>query len=89
MNRGDIKLVIDRCIAHDVPDAADMIESLCQQLAASQAVIEGLNGRFAKDQERIARQAEQLAAAIAECKLKDEELQYCEDMLDDLRDYPI
>ena len=34
MNRGNIKLAIDRCIAHDVPDAADMIESLRQQLSA-------------------------------------------------------
>ena len=36
MNRGDIKLCIDRCIAHDVPDCADMIENLAEQLAASQ-----------------------------------------------------
>jgi len=33
MNRGDIKLIVDRCIAYDVPDAADLIESLVQQLA--------------------------------------------------------
>lgn len=39
MNRGDVKLVIDRCIAHDVPDAADMIESLRQQLAECQAAL--------------------------------------------------
>lgn len=31
----------------------------------------------------------QLAAAIAACKLKDEALQNCEGMLDELRDYPI
>lgn len=37
MNRGNIKLAIDRCIAHDVPDAADMIESLRQQLSAALA----------------------------------------------------
>ena len=39
MNRGDIKLIIDRCIAHDVPDAADLIESQAVQLAAAQAAI--------------------------------------------------
>ncbi len=32
---------------------------------------------------------QQLAAAIAACKLKDEALQNCEGMLDELRDYPI
>ena len=37
MNRGDVKLVTDRCIAHDVPDAADMIEALHIQLAAALA----------------------------------------------------
>lgn len=37
------------------------IESLRQQLAAAQTIIEGLNGRFAKDQYRIKCQAEQLA----------------------------
>ena len=34
MNYGDIKLCIDRCVAHDVPDCADMIEMLADQLAA-------------------------------------------------------
>ena len=34
MNCGDIKLCIDRCVAHDVPDCADMIEMLADQLAA-------------------------------------------------------
>ena len=33
--------------------------------------------------------AEQLAAALVACKLKDEALQNCEGMLDELRDYPI
>lgn len=37
------------------------IESLRQQLSAAQTIIEGLNGRFAKDQDRIKCQAEQLA----------------------------
>ena len=32
---------------------------------------------------------QQLAAAIAACELKDEALQNCEGMLDELRDYPI
>ena len=32
---------------------------------------------------------QQLAAAIAACRLKDEALQNCEGMLDELRDYPI
>jgi len=32
LNRGDIKLIIDRCIAYDVPDAADLIESMVQKL---------------------------------------------------------
>ena len=32
MNRGDVKLIIDRCIAHDVPDAADLIERQAAQI---------------------------------------------------------
>lgn len=70
-------------------EAADMIESLRQQLASMTAdrddclTLAKLN--FAKNEES----QKQLAAAIAECKLKDEALQNCEDMLDDLRDYPI
>ena len=32
---------------------------------------------------------QQLAAALAACELKDEALQNCEGMLDELRDYPI
>ena len=32
MNRRDIKLAIDRCVAHDVPDAADLIETLASQI---------------------------------------------------------
>jgi hypothetical protein len=32
---------------------------------------------------------QQLAAALAACKLKDEALRNCEGMLDELRDYPI
>lgn len=33
MNRGDIKQAIDRCNAHDLPDAADLIASLADRLA--------------------------------------------------------
>lgn len=32
MNRGDVKLIIDRCVAHDVPDAADLIERQAAQI---------------------------------------------------------
>lgn len=32
MNRADIKLIIDRCYAHDLPDAADLIASLADRL---------------------------------------------------------
>jgi len=39
MNRGDIKLAIDRCIAYDVPDAAELIESLYQQVAEKNQTI--------------------------------------------------
>ena len=32
MNRGDVKLILDRCVAHDVPDAADLIERQAAQI---------------------------------------------------------
>ncbi len=32
MNRGDVKLIIDRCVAHDVPDAATLIERQAAQI---------------------------------------------------------
>lgn len=32
MNRGDVKLIIDRCVAHDVPDAAPLIERQAAQI---------------------------------------------------------
>ena len=65
MNRGNIKLAIDRCIAHDVPDAADMIESLCQQLARC-------IDTCATRENEIIEAEQQLAAALAACRLKDE-----------------
>jgi len=59
-----------------VAECLDEIEALRQKLQKATATIEGLNGRFEKDQDRIACQAEQLAAALAACKLKDEALGY-------------
>mgnify|MGYP006363880169 CR=1 FL=1 len=69
MNRGNIKLTIDRCIAHDVPDAADMIESLCQQLAAARRTAEYWKANHLAGNE-------QLAAALAACKAKDDAVQH-------------
>lgn len=37
--RGAIKLIIDRCNAHDVPDAADLIERLAGELAEAKKQI--------------------------------------------------
>lgn len=41
MNRENMKLILDRCVAHDVPDAADLIERQAAQ-------IEGLNEQVAE-----------------------------------------
>lgn len=56
MNRGDIKLIIDHCIAYDMPATANLIEDLAEQLAASQAREESyraevvkLSGELAED----------------------------------------
>ena len=75
MNRGNIKLTIDRCIAHDVPDAADMIESLRQQLASCQAALADTEALEIGTGERLAKVEQQLASALAACKLKDESLE--------------
>lgn len=42
MNRGDVKLIIDRCIAHDVPDAADLIERQAAQIEMMRQAIQAL-----------------------------------------------
>ena len=48
MSRGDIKLIIDRCVAYDMPAAANLIEDLAEQLAASQAREEAYRAEVAK-----------------------------------------
>ena len=45
MNRGDVKLIIDRCVAHDVPDAATLIERQAAQIEMMREALEaGYNG---------------------------------------------
>ena len=39
MSRGDIKLAIDRCNAHDLPDVADLLASLATQLEAANSLV--------------------------------------------------
>ena len=43
MNRGDIKLCIDRCDAHDVPDAARMLEKLADDREVLLAALKWLS----------------------------------------------
>lgn len=72
-------------------------ESLRQQLSELKSELKDI-GKAIDDprtdltmtmSEVIIDQKKQLAAVIAACKLKDEALQNCEGMLDELRDYPI
>ena len=45
MNRGDVKLILDRCVAHDVPDAANLIERQAAQIEMMREALEaGYNG---------------------------------------------
>ena len=49
MNRGDVKLIIDRCVAHDVPDAADLIEHQAAQLEMLRLAAERVSWKFGHD----------------------------------------
>ncbi len=42
MNRGDVKLILDRCVAHDVPDAADLIERQAAQIEMMREALENI-----------------------------------------------
>ena len=45
MNRGDVKLILDRCVAHDVPDAADLIERQAAQIEMMRGALQSaING---------------------------------------------
>ena len=46
MNRGDVKLIIDRCIAHDVPDAADLIERQAAQIEMLRKMLKQVCGSY-------------------------------------------
>ena len=73
---------------HVATPALAEIESLRQQLAEAQADRDAIKKEWEKAYEIGMLAKQQLAAVIAACKLKDEALQKCEGMLDELH-YPI
>ena len=67
MNRGDINQAIDRCYAHDLPDAADLIASLADRLVELRETYKKLILRSTNKNESLRRVA---GAAQAACKQK-------------------
>jgi len=60
MNLGDVKLIIDRCVAHDVPDAADLIERQAAQINHLQMALADTEALESETSARCLKQAAQI-----------------------------
>lgn len=74
---------------HNTDDLLDLIASRDAEIQRLQMALADAEALELGTAEHCDQLRAELAAVIAACKLKDEALQNCEGMLDELRDYPI